>query len=459
MAVLNSVLPIFGALAPTVVAPNMMWHLLILNSFSFIADYGWRIVVFTILLKLVLSPLDFYQRYKLNKNQKITERLKPTMEKLQKQYAGDQQKFSQAQMELNRKEGYSYFSSCLPMILTMVVFITLWLSMQTIARYMTFKEYVTMYDEYTLAYNQCIEEGKSEEDSKAIAQDVVYTMYYDGIDGEYVEKVKKDNSLTDFELESADKVQASFLWVQNIWAPDIPWGNRAILDHSTFLTSVGDYAQSTKNGLADADSVHIVSEETYNNVMGKLLAEPKTRTNGYLVLPILVVLLSVGSQLLSSYQQKKAGQTNNKGGVATSMKVMMFVMPVMMGFFAVQYASIFTIYMVTNSATTLAFNGLFTGIIKLIDKRKKTRHYGISVGSTRGAIRTSGDPAIIHYVKGANPHAGEREAVVSKTAAASDKTEDKKSKSKTKVAVKRDGRPDPHELMGIDMSDTSDKKK
>lgn len=59
----------------------------------------------------------------MHKNQKITERLKPTMEKIQKQYGDNKQAFSQKQMELNRKEGYSYFSACLPMIVTLVVFI------------------------------------------------------------------------------------------------------------------------------------------------------------------------------------------------------------------------------------------------------------------------------------------------------------------------------------------------
>ena len=157
MAFLNTITALIGqatAIAPNIVAPGKMWHLLILNVFDFVADYGWRIVLFTVLLKLILSPLDFFQRYKLNKNQKITERLKPTLEKLQKQYGDDKQAFSQKQMELNRKEGYSYFSSCLPMIVTLVVFITLWLSMQTVAQYMTFKEYITMYDEYTYATEQ-----------------------------------------------------------------------------------------------------------------------------------------------------------------------------------------------------------------------------------------------------------------------------------------------------------------
>ena len=48
--------------------PGGVWEWLILNLFSFVKDYGWRIVLFTVLLKLILYPLDLYQRYKMRKN-------------------------------------------------------------------------------------------------------------------------------------------------------------------------------------------------------------------------------------------------------------------------------------------------------------------------------------------------------------------------------------------------------
>ena len=535
MAFLNTITTIIGqavALAPNIVAPNKPWHWLILKAFAFVADYGWRIVLFTVLLKLLLSPLDFYQRYKMNKNQKITERLKPTMEKMQKQYGDDKQAFSQKQMELNRKEGYSYFSSCLPMIVTMVVFITLWLSMQTVAQYMTFKEYITMYDEYSYATEQVDDAfgaGRGANENEILKRDVgqgaVYQMYYYGLGGEFKkndktydsydqylrsadyitdlvadinakkaeiaekeeanrtsEKPDPNFALTaeeleykncdvskyegftlgeDFDLNEYAKVQTSFLWIKNVWAPDVPWGDRAILDWSKFKSSIGKFG--TGHGLTDEQSSAVVSEGMYNRVMGKLLGDKNTsRTNGYLILPVLVVLLSVGSQLLSTFQQKKAGQVNEKGGVATSMKVMMFFMPVMMGAFAIQYASIFTLYMVTNSLCTLFFNFTFTGIIKLMDNRKRTRNYGISTGSTR-AYSSKNSP-IIHYVKGANPNAGAKPIPPTpeeiKAAKKQNKAADeKKSEERSSRVVKQSARPDPHELMSMGQPAPKSKKK
>ena len=108
MAFLSAIL-----FAAEIKQPSGLWELLLLQVFSFIQNYGWRVVLFTLCLKLLLSPLDIFQRYKARKNQKITERLKPQMEKLQKQYT-DQTVLAQKQMQLNKKEGFSYMSSCLP---------------------------------------------------------------------------------------------------------------------------------------------------------------------------------------------------------------------------------------------------------------------------------------------------------------------------------------------------------
>lgn len=493
MALLNSVMSFMSAVAPTILAPSKPWHLLILNVFSFIADYGWRVVVFTVLLKVVLSPLDFFQRYKMRKNQIITERLKPTMEKLQKQYGNDKQAFSRAQMELNRKEGYSYFSSCLPMIVTLVVFITLWQSMYTIASYMTFKQYVSLYDGYTAAETVVnseyeagsitlgtTDDGKTitiEEFATDVGQDVVVRLYYDGIteewvDGELREKYSLPEDFTDKFFEKLNEgksfdykkpQQAKFLWIENIWAPDVPWGDQAILDYQKFYSSIQNRKYNTKavSGLSDEQLAILIANGSdatmYNKVMGKLLSADNThrKVNGYLILPILVLLLSVASQFISSMQQKRAGQTNEKGGFATSMKVMMFMMPALMLFFSLQYASIFTLYMAVNSAASLLLNVLFTGIIKLAERRRTKRHYGIATGSPRGGITASDDSPIIHYVKGANPNAGMKPE---KNAAPAAKKEKGKASGKQNSAVRRSGRPDPNDLMNIDMRDSGKKK-
>ncbi len=105
MAFLSSILSAAGTV---INEPSWLWEKIILHVFDFIANYGWRVVVFTLCLKLLLSPLDIYQRYKARKNQRITEKLKPQMEKLQKQYP-DKTIFAQKQMQLKKQADFFVF--------------------------------------------------------------------------------------------------------------------------------------------------------------------------------------------------------------------------------------------------------------------------------------------------------------------------------------------------------------
>ena len=60
----------------------------ILNGInSVIHNYGWSMVVFTLLIKLILLPLD----YKSRKSMRRMTRLQPQVAKLQKKYANDKE--------------------------------------------------------------------------------------------------------------------------------------------------------------------------------------------------------------------------------------------------------------------------------------------------------------------------------------------------------------------------------
>ena len=64
-----------------------MWHSIISWFSSWIVNYGWAIVVFTIVLKLVMSPLDIYQRVTSKKQQKFQAVMQPELQAIQAKYA------------------------------------------------------------------------------------------------------------------------------------------------------------------------------------------------------------------------------------------------------------------------------------------------------------------------------------------------------------------------------------
>lgn len=84
---------------------------------QFISNYGVIIFLLTLLLKLVLSPLNRKQLVSAAKMQI----LKPEIDELKKKYKDDKQMVGAKQMELFRNSGVSPMGGCLPMLLQMPI--------------------------------------------------------------------------------------------------------------------------------------------------------------------------------------------------------------------------------------------------------------------------------------------------------------------------------------------------
>ena len=97
--------------------------------YRLLGNYGWSIAAFTILIRLVLLPLDIKNRKGMIKMQKM----QPKINALQKKYANDQQKLQQKQMELFKNEHYSPLSGCLPMLIQLPILWIMFGAMRSLA--------------------------------------------------------------------------------------------------------------------------------------------------------------------------------------------------------------------------------------------------------------------------------------------------------------------------------------
>ena len=85
--------------------------------YSWIGNYGWSVVVFTVLVRLVLLPLDI----KSKKGMRAMTRVQPKVLALQKKYANDKDKLNLKLNELYRKEHVSPMAGCLPMLISLPI--------------------------------------------------------------------------------------------------------------------------------------------------------------------------------------------------------------------------------------------------------------------------------------------------------------------------------------------------
>jgi len=119
-----------------------------------VGSVGVGIILFSLVLKFIVLPFDVYQRIAMRKQNIKMKEQQSRMEKLQKQYANNKELYNQKVMELYKENGISMFSSCLPMILSMVIFIVAINAFNAYSQYSNIENYNTMVQ----AYNTRIEE-------------------------------------------------------------------------------------------------------------------------------------------------------------------------------------------------------------------------------------------------------------------------------------------------------------
>jgi len=103
-----------------ILAAPLFWLLKTIHGF--IGNWGWSIIVLTILIKLVFYPLNA----KAGRSMAQMKVLAPKMEKLKQLYGDDRQKMNQAMMELYRTEKINPLGGCLPILVQIPVFIALY---------------------------------------------------------------------------------------------------------------------------------------------------------------------------------------------------------------------------------------------------------------------------------------------------------------------------------------------
>lgn len=116
-----------------------MWHYIVLamgwiikTIYDFVQNYGVAIIIFTVLIKSALLPLNIKSQKAMRKQQKI----QPLVAELQKKYANDQAKLQQEMMKLYKENNVSMAGGCLPMLVQMPILIALYSAIRRPLTYM-----------------------------------------------------------------------------------------------------------------------------------------------------------------------------------------------------------------------------------------------------------------------------------------------------------------------------------
>ncbi|MEG1581641.1 MAG: YidC/Oxa1 family membrane protein insertase [Clostridia bacterium] len=352
------------SLIAAVPVPGGLWESFILALGNCVINYGWTIILFTIIIKLILSPLDLYIKYASKKSTLMQQKLQPRIAIIQKKYKNDQTKVTAQTQALYKSEHYNMLGSCLTLLLNLVVSMVIFLTIFTGLRVVSSYKMLDQYDKLQYVYYQKFD--------TTIGVDVNSDKRVE-LRNEFIKiETNKDivnnaTTLSEQEVKNEYKnIKDSWLWIGSIWRADT---NQSQIPNYKELGSVINAAKNDEY----TKIYNNITETEYNQVMKSVVAD-NSRINGYFILVVLAGVLTFLSQWLSEKMSKSktvSELTASTPQPKTMMLVMKVLMPVMMVVFVWTSSAAFGLYVVSSSIISLIISTLTTLIVNKMTKKKE----------------------------------------------------------------------------------------
>ncbi len=262
--------------------------------YNLVANYGLAIILFTVIIKLILLPLNVRSQRAMKKQQKI----QPILAQLQEKYKNDQEKLQREMMKLYKDNNISMMGGCLPMLIQMPILIGLYQVIQK-----------------PLSYLKGVDWMLQETIDKVYMLRDTFAQAYPNL-----------ANMTEEQLANMQQIQLS-TWATKLNGTSDPWSinfNFLGLDLSEVPSTALDYI------------MHLDFSDP-----GKILI---------ILIPILAVLSQI---LMSKLTMKMSGQDKNRNNAndqaAQMNKSMQWMMPIMTLFFTFTLPSGMGVYWIISS--------------------------------------------------------------------------------------------------------------
>lgn len=319
---------------------------------GFTHNYGLSIILFTIMFRIVLLPFDIRSRIGQREYSAKLKKIQPELDMINKAYKNNPEKASQMSMEIRKREGIGMMpKGCGTMLLTYPILIAFFAVFRNIA----------------------------------------------------AEKIVELSTLTDAGAINSWFDTNSFLWVKNIWQPDVyfnfseTWGLRtlwviknvdghiipATLNPDTAATVMNNLQATLqsafKNGLVqeigsgyNAESLQTFAQGVFQGLQNVMqIGNISEYGNGFYIMPLLAGAVQVLSLKLSGQQTQPQGTDMQAQQAASTGKFMQIFFPLMFVYFCLVSSTALAIYWVTSSLCMILANFIINKVLDAKDKKKE----------------------------------------------------------------------------------------
>ena len=365
-------------------APKSLWVTLINWIQSAVGNWGWTIILVTVLIKLVTTPLDFWVKFNTKRQTLIQQKCAPQIAKLQKKFGNDRNAFRLQSQSIYKREGLDMRTGCIVMlintILSFTIFITFYNDLRKVSAYEAINQYEQIEVTYNDNYYKAFVDYKPDDEFNTKEDVDAWFADYNAME-ESAAKKTKEEYITPYLVHATEKASAeavsywksnkansAWLWVQNIWVADStakPFPSYSTLKSIASNTGYTGYVKSN------------IQEEQYDKIATLIVSNAQRTNNGFYILPILAGLITFLSQFIAELhnklKNKKANKVAQEAGneMASSMKMMKFIMPIVMVVFTLTASASFGLYILASNVSSILFGELTTLIIDALTKKQR----------------------------------------------------------------------------------------
>lgn len=293
---------------------------------SVVGSHGLAVILFTILIRLILLPLDFKSRKSMRRMEKVN----PQLQALQKKYANDKEKLQRKQADLYKKEKISPLGGCLPMLLTMPILFIMFAAMRNAANERLVQSMMQLYD---------VAGGLTLADADVIRAS----------------------------LPPVSSLVEPFLWVKNLWMADSPFTTLLPTASSALSAITGPIEGVITQDQLTALKAFIDGEVYQQVILPAYDAVPMAggtinliimqltlyaKPNGFFILPV----LSAATQFLTTMLNPQQAQQQAQGQQAGTGAFMKWFFP------------LFSLWICATSNAAFALYWVVSNVIQMVQQ-------------------------------------------------------------------------------------------
>ncbi len=313
------------------------------NIYNLVSNYGLAIILFTVVIKLILLPLNIRSQKSMKKQQKV----QPVIAQLREKYANDPEKLQRETMKIYKENNVSMAGGCLPLLIQMPILVGLYRVIQSPLSYLIGVKWGDLSD----------------------AANPIVTEIYRLRDA----MISLGHNLGTYAQAAADVIQKSGQIQLSKWAE--------------VIGSNGSALEGVANGVhpwvINFNFLGLDLSNAPSMAFSKIMALDFSNWSiiALLAIPVLAIIASLVSAKIT---QMQSGQNNTQSDdqAAKMSKSMMLMMPVMTGFFTLTLPAGLGLYWIISSVVQivqqLALNFYFDKkgedtVVVIPEKKQKHR--------------------------------------------------------------------------------------